>query len=217
MLGGSHFVSFQQKFLVLWLLVRHSTSLQAPIQHFIVSIPDKVRPSCKLNHAILFMPQLIIILIVDTLIFLMIKWLVVWFIQGQKMLRNVYYCVPKLKITSSNLLFHQQHKNIQFTVKEEWRNKKERTLENTQTNISPYSLYWGLSWWRLKHPAVSQWTTAVGSSAGRSGTLEVWTGLFQRLSWQEPPPAAPGTSWEQKRCDLLLAAGITVRNYICTV
>ena len=42
-----------------------------------------------------------------------------WSIKCQKMVKNVDQCLPKPKMTSSNVLFCPQLKDIQFTVIEE--------------------------------------------------------------------------------------------------
>ena len=41
-----------------------------------------------------------------------------------KMVKNVDQCFPKPKMTSSNVLFYSQPKDIQFTVTKEQRNQK---------------------------------------------------------------------------------------------
>ena len=51
--------------------------------------------------------------------YFLINRLVVWSIKCQKMVKNVHQCFPKPKMTSSNVLFCPQLKDIQFTVIEE--------------------------------------------------------------------------------------------------
>lgn len=60
--------------------------------------------------------------------------------------------------------------------------------------FSHYSLYWDLSCKLLLSLSSFLQISAAGSSAGGSGTPEIWTVLFQRLSWPEPLPVALETS-----------------------
>ncbi len=56
------------------------------------------------------------------------------------MVKDVFSVSPKLKVTSSNVLFCPQHKDIQFTVTEDERNQKMFTFEKLKSEFEHFFL-----------------------------------------------------------------------------
>ncbi len=57
-----------------------------------------------------------------------------------KMVKNVDPCLSELEVTSSDVLFCSQHKDIQFTVTEDERNQKIFTFQKLKSeNLDTFS------------------------------------------------------------------------------